>query len=72
MTNLKQLAQKTLTIAQTGKLPTNDGVVDFLKEQTFAQDNTRVFSPDELQAIFETISVNPPQNSPCQTEVWAL
>ena len=71
MTNLKQLAQKTLTIAQTGKLPTNDGVVDFLKEQNFAQDNTRVFSPDELQAIFETISANPPQNSTRQTEVWA-
>lgn len=71
MNDLKALAQQTLHISQTGKLPTKNGVVDFLSEQTFAQDNSVLFTPDTLQNLLDECLANPKQGVPCQIDVWA-
>lgn len=72
MNDLKALAQQALHISQTGKLPTKDGVVDFLDQQRFAQDNSQVFTPEMLQVLFDECQANPEQGgAPCQVAVWA-
>ncbi|MDO4449344.1 MAG: TIGR02452 family protein [Moraxella sp.] len=50
--NTKQIAQQALQISQTGKLPTNKGEIDFLDKQTFAQNNTLLYRPDDLAQLF--------------------
>lgn len=71
MNDLKDLAQETLQISQTGKLPSKNGVVDFKAQQTFAQNNTVLFAPDTLQTLLDECLANPTTGTPSQITVQA-
>lgn len=65
--NVKEIAAQALYISQSAKLPNGK---DFGAAQTFAKDNTRLFTPDELQQLFETCqdAIHLPT---CRIDVWA-
>lgn len=74
MNDLKVLAQETLVISQSGKLPTEQGVVDFADVQRLAENQTRLFTPDVLQSLLDGYLQDlqeTPQASPTKIEVWA-
>lgn len=67
MMNVKEIAAQALHISQTAKLPNGK---DFGAAQAFAKDNTRLFTPDELQRLFEMCQdTNQPPTS--RIDVWA-
>lgn len=53
--NLKDVAQETLEIIESGKLPTKLGTsIDFAPEQANAVNGTRLYTPEQLQTLLHS------------------
>lgn len=53
--NLKDVAQETLEIIKSGKLPTKLGAsIDFAAEQANAVNGTRLYRPEQLQTLLQS------------------